>query len=90
MEWAPGAHSQLRVKQANRSGATVRPLYFEHLEGTRAPIVGRGGCSVGSSRLRAPVQSLASIARSGLRWDGEDLMDMIEWFVGVDWESENH
>ena len=76
--WSPLPSSGLRpfrAEWANRSGATVRPLRLEHLGGTRAPIVGRDGCPVGSSRLRAPVQGLASIAaartrtrREGARW----------------------
>ena len=64
VEWSPLPSSLRpdRVEWANRSGATMRPLCLEHLGGTRAPTVGRDGRPVGSSRLRAPVQGLASIA----------------------------
>ena len=64
VEWSPLPSSlrPTRVEWANRSGATIRPLRLEHLGGTRAPTVGRDERPVGSSRLRAPVQGLASIA----------------------------
>ena len=93
--WSPLRSSGLRpfrAEWANRSGATVRPLRLEHLGGDPCPDRWpRWMPPVGSSRLRAPVQGLASIAAARARDEtGRSAKDMIEWFVGVDWGSEAH
>ena len=51
------------IEAGDQAGSYLMPpVPQEHLGGTRAPACRRDGSPVGSSRLRAPVQGLASIA----------------------------
>ena len=72
-------------------GSNRTPPRLEHLGGTRAPIVGRDGMPRGEF---APSSASTGFGehRGGPGTDetGRSVMDMIEWFVGVDWGSEAH